>query len=65
MPSALDEFGGFDMGLLWRNKFCTGVKRGSEYRCGGEADENAVNKAVELLIEAVNRIQRWRVWDPW
>ena len=50
---------------LRRNKFCIGVKRGNGYRCGGETNEDAKSKAVELLNEAVRRIWRWRVWDSW
>ena len=65
MYSALGEPSELDIGLLRRNRFCMGVKRGKKYVCGGEADENAVNKAIELLSEAINRIQRWCVWDSW
>ncbi|GAB6943765.1 hypothetical protein [Vulcanisaeta sp. JCM 14467] len=65
MSGALGGFGEFNMELLWRNRFCQGVKRGGEYVCGGEADENAVNKVVELLGEAVGRILKWRVWEAW
>ena len=50
---------------LRRNRFCQGVKCGKEYRCGGDAGEDVKSKAVELLVEAVRRMQRWRVWDPW
>ncbi len=53
------------MGLLWRNRFCIGVKRDNEYRCGGDAGEDAKSKAVELLVEAVERMRRWRVWETW
>ena len=50
------------MDSLKSNHFCIGVKRGGEYVCGGDADEDAKGKAVELLVEAVRRVQRWRVW---
>ncbi|WP_460173676.1 hypothetical protein, partial [Vulcanisaeta sp. JCM 14467] len=65
MSSALDELSEPNMELLRRNKFCMGIKRGREHQCGSDADENAINKAVELLAEAVRRILRWRVWDSW
>ena len=53
------------MELLRRNRFCMGVKRGNEYRCGGEADEVAKSKAVNLIVEAIRRMRRWRVWETW
>ena len=65
MSSALGEAMGFDMELLRRNRFCQGIKRGREYQCGDEANEDAKGKAIELLSEAINRMLRWRVWDPW
>ena len=65
MPNALSELSEFDTELLRRNKFCMGVKRGREYRCGGDAGESAISKAAELLIEAINQILRWRVWEAW
>ena len=65
MSSALGELGEFSVDLLKSNHFCTGVKRGKEYVCGGEADENAKGKAVELLDEAIRRMLHWRVWDEW
>ena len=65
MSSALDVLSKLNMDSLRRNKFCIGVKRGREYRCGGDANENAINNAVDLLVEAVNRMLRWRVWDSW
>ena len=65
MPSAPGGLGEFNAGSIRRNHFCMGVKRGKKYVCGGDANEDAINNAVDLLIEAVNRIQRWRVWDSW
>ena len=65
MSGALGGLGEFSVDLLKSNHFCTGVKRGREYRCGGEADENAINNAIDLLVEVINRTQRWRVWDVW
>ena len=53
MSGALDVTMEFDTELLRRNRFCIGVKRGNEYRCGSEANEDAKSKAVELLAEAV------------
>ena len=64
MYGALDGLG-FNADSLRRNHFCIGVKRGNEYQCGGDANENAINNTVDLLIETVNRIQRWRVWGSW
>ena len=64
MYGALDGLG-FNADSLRRNHFCIGVKRGNEYQCGGDANEDAKSKAVELLIEAVIRILRWKVWDVW
>ena len=62
MYGALDglEFNAYS---LRRNHFCMGIKRGKKYVCGDNADEDSVNRAVELLIEAVRRILRWKVWD--
>ncbi|WP_054850339.1 hypothetical protein [Vulcanisaeta sp. JCM 14467] len=65
MSSALGEFGELNVDSLRRNRFCMGVKRGNEYQCGDEANKNTIDKAVELLGEAVRRILRWRVWDSW
>ena len=65
MSGALGGPGEFNAELLRRIKFCIGVKRGSGYRCGGEAGEDAKSKAVELLVETINRILRWRIWDSW
>ena len=65
MSSALDELGELNADSLRRNRFCMGVKRDGEYVCGGEADENVKGKAVELLSEAIRRMQRWRVWETW
>ncbi|WP_252901609.1 hypothetical protein, partial [Vulcanisaeta sp. JCM 14467] len=64
MSGALDGLR-FNADSLRRNRFCIGVKRGREYRCGGEADENAINNAIDLLIEAIKRLIHWRVWDSW
>ena len=65
MYSALGEPREFDIELLMRNHFCIGLKRGKKYICGGDANEIAKSKAVELLVETINRIQRWRVWETW
>ncbi|BDR93056.1 hypothetical protein [Vulcanisaeta souniana] len=65
MSGAPGQFTGFNAELLRRNRFCMGVKRGREYVCSGEAGEDAVNKAVDFLVEAINRIQHWRVWETW
>ena len=50
---------------LRRNYFCIGIggDRGKRYVCSGEADENAIDKAVDLLVEAVRRMLRWRAWE--
>lgn len=65
MLNALDSSMEFNTELLRRNYFCIGVKRGKRYVCGGDADEDSVNNAVELLDEAVRRILKWHVWDTW
>ena len=65
MSSALGGPDGLSVDSLKSNHFCTGVKRGREYVCGGDADENAISKAVDLLIEAIRRITYWRVWETW
>ena len=65
MSSALGGLSEFDTELLRRNRFCIGVKRGNEYVCGGEASEEERGKAVDLLVEAVGRILKWRVWRTW
>ena len=62
MSSALGGLDKFNVELLKSNHFCMGVKRGNEYRCGGDAGEDTKSKAVDLLIEAVKRMRRWRVW---
>ncbi|ADN51766.1 hypothetical protein [Vulcanisaeta distributa] len=54
MSGAPGQFTGFNAELLRRNRFCMGVKRGREYVCSGEAGEDAVNKAVDFLVEAIN-----------
>ena len=56
MSGVLDELSELNVELLRRNRFCMGKKRGKKYVCNGNADENAVNKAVELLVEAVRRV---------
>ena len=63
MSGAPDGLGRFNIELLMRNKFYIGVKRGKEYVCGDNANEDAKSKAVELLSEAIKRILRWRVWE--
>ena len=61
MPNAQDEL----VDLLRGNHFCIGVKRGKRYVCGGKTNEDAKSKTIELLNEAIERIQRWSVWDSW
>ena len=65
MSSALGGLGELNADSLRRNRFCQGIKRGGEYVCGSEANEDARGKAVDLLVEAVRRILRWRVWETW
>ena len=66
MSSALGEPREFNVELLKSNHFCVGVKRGRKYRCGSDANElEVMDKAVELLSEAIERMQRWRVWEAW
>ena len=62
MPDAQDGL----IDSLRRNRFCMGIGgRGKGYRCGSDAGEDAKSKAVDLLIEAVNRILKWHVWETW
>lgn len=52
--------------VIKRNKFCSGVRVGHKYACGGEVnDVELLNESVNLLTEAVNRILKWQVWDTW
>mgnify|MGYP001773257582 CR=1 FL=1 len=62
MSGALGQAMEFNVELLRSNHFCVGVKRGNRY---DNVDEDAVNNAVDLLDETVNRALRWCVWDLW
>ena len=47
----------FNTELFMKNHFCIGVKRSNRYVYGDEAGEEEGDKAIDLLVEAVRRIQ--------
>ncbi|GGI81777.1 hypothetical protein GCM10007112_18110 [Vulcanisaeta souniana JCM 11219] len=48
--------------LIKKNKFCKGMKVGHHYRCINEIkNQKTINHAVDLLIEALNRITYWHI----
>ena len=52
--------------VIRKNRFCYGVKINKRYACSDEVvDLKLLNETANLLIEAVNRILKWRVWDQW
>ena len=52
--------------VIRKNRFCYGVKVNKRYVCSGEVDDpKLLDETINLLVEAVNRILKWRVWDQW
>lgn len=66
MFSVQDEYAEFNVKSLRANYFCIGKKKGKRYVCFNAVnDPETINKAVELLIEAINRTLRWQLWNTW
>ncbi|ADN49541.1 hypothetical protein [Vulcanisaeta distributa] len=67
-----NNVGGAAMGLgpldikLKRNSFYFGIKHGRKYICGNTVnDSDIINRYVSLLAEAIDRMFKWRIWEPW
>ncbi len=66
MSGVLGQLTEFSTGLLRANHFCMGKRRGKRYVCGDDvSNPKVIDNAIELLIEAINRMLKWRVWDTW
>ncbi|BDR93269.1 hypothetical protein Vsou_23620 [Vulcanisaeta souniana JCM 11219] len=49
-----------------KNKFCRGKRSGKKYRCSNKIDDpRSINETTKLIIEMINRMLKWRIWDDW
>lgn len=60
------EVGKVSEEFIRRNRFCRGKRSGKKYRCGNNIDDSrSINEITELIIETINRMLKWRIWDDW